>query len=676
MEKVFAFTGIYSEMEQQIASALSAAYQIPVYDLERNKGELVGDRVILWCFDHLVFFGATYMETMQEKFEQYKLWIAKVLKNFLIEEIHLVGSIYQEREADAKKKSVFQLQQELEKYLCKIAKENQIPVRIYQTPYLEFGEGMPEDGDIRSILDLRIQDFVTWVNDRIPSYFEEYPLLLCENGNSEVYSIEKESIVKEIVKLASKPIQEDKECYQLRNDKTISLSVYCQERLRLQYRIDSRLDKQEKLGVIDRIFWNIYQEYIPKFQLKPEEKKKILYSINEHIDTEEVEQNEVPLQQKQVLLQNGKELVYYTVGQGTPILIVNAYGVDYKAWNPLVSMLSRHYYMIYWNIRGMYDIEKPGEEKDYICGVMDQVKDIEAVIEKEGISKFHLMSWCSGAKAAVFYNIYHPEKLLSQIFVCGEFAPFEGSKPYHSKFRENIQLIAELIHNNPKMLDFYMKIIHNGMFNRPIKDTEALSGNYIYEIMPAKHRECLLAPFSIKETMVNFLNMCMEYYTYDITELLQQIETPVLFIGAECDQVAPYMQSGFASSNVKNSQFSCLVSGTHLVILERTKDVYRLIRQHMKYVVSLEGGENMNMRETVKEYLLANVIHDVEDLEDNQQLIDSGFIDSISIVKVIIFFENEFGISFTEEDMAPANFETLGAMVATIEKKISEKDRR
>ncbi|NLO09185.1 MAG: acyl carrier protein [Clostridiales bacterium] len=77
----------------------------------------------------------------------------------------------------------------------------------------------------------------------------------------------------------------------------------------------------------------------------------------------------------------------------------------------------------------------------------------------------------------------------------------------------------------------------------------------------------------------------------------------------------------------------------------------------------------MDYKETIKKYLLNEVIHDMSDLEDNQQLIDSGLIDSISIVKVIIFFENEFDISFEEKDMSPINFETVQAMVDTVSKK-------
>lgn len=77
----------------------------------------------------------------------------------------------------------------------------------------------------------------------------------------------------------------------------------------------------------------------------------------------------------------------------------------------------------------------------------------------------------------------------------------------------------------------------------------------------------------------------------------------------------------------------------------------------------------MNEMQLLKKFLQQNIFFSDEDFADDQQLIDSGMIDSISIVKVIIFMEKNFGISFEEEDMEPENFETLNAMLATIEMK-------
>lgn len=77
----------------------------------------------------------------------------------------------------------------------------------------------------------------------------------------------------------------------------------------------------------------------------------------------------------------------------------------------------------------------------------------------------------------------------------------------------------------------------------------------------------------------------------------------------------------------------------------------------------------MNEKQLLKKFLQQNIFFSDEEFADDQQLIDSGMIDSISIVKVIIFMEKNFGIAFKEDDMDPVNFETLKAMLGTIEMK-------
>lgn len=77
----------------------------------------------------------------------------------------------------------------------------------------------------------------------------------------------------------------------------------------------------------------------------------------------------------------------------------------------------------------------------------------------------------------------------------------------------------------------------------------------------------------------------------------------------------------------------------------------------------------MNEKQLLSNFLKQDIFFSDEEFADDQQLIDSGMIDSISIVKVIIFMEKNFGISFKEDDMDPENFETLQAMLETVERK-------
>ncbi len=77
----------------------------------------------------------------------------------------------------------------------------------------------------------------------------------------------------------------------------------------------------------------------------------------------------------------------------------------------------------------------------------------------------------------------------------------------------------------------------------------------------------------------------------------------------------------------------------------------------------------MEIQKIITDFLLREIIHDHESIDASENLIESGLLDSIQIVKLIMFMERQFHISFEEEDMLPKNFETLYNMVDFVNRK-------
>lgn len=77
----------------------------------------------------------------------------------------------------------------------------------------------------------------------------------------------------------------------------------------------------------------------------------------------------------------------------------------------------------------------------------------------------------------------------------------------------------------------------------------------------------------------------------------------------------------------------------------------------------------MEEQKIITEFLLSNIIFTVSELKPEQQLIDSLLIDSISIVKVILFIEREFGINLEDVDLEPQNFESVEQMAQLVIRK-------
>jgi acyl carrier protein len=56
-------------------------------------------------------------------------------------------------------------------------------------------------------------------------------------------------------------------------------------------------------------------------------------------------------------------------------------------------------------------------------------------------------------------------------------------------------------------------------------------------------------------------------------------------------------------------------------------------------------------------------------ITDDNSLLDSGIIDSLGIMDVILFIEKEFEIIVSDDDLLPGNFETINRMAVFVQTK-------
>jgi acyl carrier protein len=53
-------------------------------------------------------------------------------------------------------------------------------------------------------------------------------------------------------------------------------------------------------------------------------------------------------------------------------------------------------------------------------------------------------------------------------------------------------------------------------------------------------------------------------------------------------------------------------------------------------------------------------------IDPNESLISSGVIDSLSLLRLITFIEEQFGIRLEDDEVIPDNFETISTMESLI----------
>jgi acyl carrier protein len=64
-------------------------------------------------------------------------------------------------------------------------------------------------------------------------------------------------------------------------------------------------------------------------------------------------------------------------------------------------------------------------------------------------------------------------------------------------------------------------------------------------------------------------------------------------------------------------------------------------------------------------------MHSNFDLHDDDRLLEKGVIDSMSIVEMISFIENEFGVHANEDEVSDANFGSLAGIARFVGEKQS-----
>jgi len=72
----------------------------------------------------------------------------------------------------------------------------------------------------------------------------------------------------------------------------------------------------------------------------------------------------------------------------------------------------------------------------------------------------------------------------------------------------------------------------------------------------------------------------------------------------------------------------------------------------------------MDIERKIRDFILTELAYDKSDLTlaNDTSLIDDGIVDSIGVLKLMIYIEAEFGFKIAPKDYGPASFETIGAI--------------
>lgn len=83
----------------------------------------------------------------------------------------------------------------------------------------------------------------------------------------------------------------------------------------------------------------------------------------------------------------------------------------------------------------------------------------------------------------------------------------------------------------------------------------------------------------------------------------------------------------------------------------------------------------MTITQTIEKFITEEIMlaNDRQRLDPQQSLIASGILDSLGLLRLIQFIEEQFNITVDDGDVVPDNFETLAAAETFVKNKLNSR---
>jgi acyl carrier protein len=83
------------------------------------------------------------------------------------------------------------------------------------------------------------------------------------------------------------------------------------------------------------------------------------------------------------------------------------------------------------------------------------------------------------------------------------------------------------------------------------------------------------------------------------------------------------------------------------------------------------GWMTVALRAEIKRFILQNYLFSTDEtaLSDTDSLMQKGIVDSTGVLELVMYLEEQHGIKIQDEDLVPANLDSVANIVAFVERK-------
>ncbi|MCK5840372.1 MAG: alpha/beta fold hydrolase [Bacteroidales bacterium] len=246
-------------------------------------------------------------------------------------------------------------------------------------------------------------------------------------------------------------------------------------------------------------------------------------------------------------LLNDIDLYYETHGKGTPLLLIAGLASDSQSWQPVIAGLSRHFFVITPDSRGV-GRTMPQETEISIGKIAD---DCIALIKHLGFSSVNVLGHSMGGFVALDLAIRYPDYVNSLILA--------GTSSSNS-MRNNAMFmdLASCLESGMEMKLWFRNLFYWIFSPRFFENKEAVNDAVRFSI-----------EYPYPQSPVAFRNQVMAIADYDGTDDLAKICSKTLVICGKEDLLFPPEVGEALAQAIPGADFSVIKCAPHSMYTEQ-----------------------------------------------------------------------------------------------------------
>jgi pimeloyl-ACP methyl ester carboxylesterase len=240
----------------------------------------------------------------------------------------------------------------------------------------------------------------------------------------------------------------------------------------------------------------------------------------------------------------------------SPVLMFNAVGIPSAIFDPIMNSLCGRHMVVTWESRGL---PSPGHLGPAGFAYENHVDDAERIFSAFGLTRVHLVGWCSGADVAVLFALRHPTRVATLTLINGAYG-FQDDG-LSSEYEDSLTRLFEGFLRKPGAQNTIHRALLSLVASPMISD----------DPLEMQLRDILLYPFQTPDRLGVYARLCLAVKNGRRIDTFEQIRAPTLYISALGDPVQPYRSSVHAHELTPGSQLRILAEGDHNILYTRAE---------------------------------------------------------------------------------------------------------